>query len=419
MLKRFIILLFLVPAGLQVRVSAQTNTSPYSILGIGDIGSKDYGKFFGMSSASTGLQSGSYVNLSNPASLSSLDPNMFNLDFNVRFRSSQFKYPGSDTFTSSYSDAQLERFTVTFRPGKSWGVSFGLKPFSSSYYNMTEVLAFGNGGNSNIVRTVTGSGGINQVFLANAFKINKNLSVGLTSSFLFGSLKRSTSYVYPQIDVNIQRNEYQILKGFQFQGGLQYTGKITNGLRQTIGLTISNPLTLKGRYEMQYLNIDSALNPIIKDNESFKVPLQFGAGYSLVIKDVFTIAADYRYSDWDGSKLNYPNAFTTPTKRYAFGLQYAPIKNIGGQMREKFFIQGGVAYEEGYVTVDNKQINDMSATIGFGGNINRLINAYVGVEMGSRGKSTDRQIQEQYTQVSFGITLKEFWLNTRKLKKYN
>jgi opacity protein-like surface antigen len=417
MLKRFIILLFLVPVGLQLK--AQTNTSPYSIIGIGDIESKDYGKFFGMASTSIGMQSGSYVNLSNPASLTSLDPNMFNLDFNVRFRSSQYKYPGADTFTSSYSDAQLERFSLTFRPGKTWGVSFGLKPFSSSNYNLSELLDFGNGSNSNILRTVNGSGGINQVYLANAFKINKNFSLGLTSSFLFGTLKRSTSYVYPQIDVNIQRNEYQILKGFQFQGGLQYTGKITNGLRQTIGLTISNPLTLKGRYEMQYLNIDSTLNPTIKNNQSFKIPLQFGAGYSLVVKDVFTIAADYRYSDWSGASLNYPNAYTTPTRRYSFGLQYAPIKNIGGQMRERFFIQGGVAYEEGYVIVDNKQLNDMSATVGLGGNINRLINAYVGVEFGSHGKTADKQIQEQFTQVSLGITLKEFWLNTRKLKKYN
>jgi len=417
MLKRFILLLFLVPVGLQLQ--AQTNTSPYSILGIGDIESKDYGKFFGMSSASTGIQSSSYVNLSNPASLTSLDPNMFNLDFNVRLRFSQFKYPGSDTFTASNSDAQLERFSVTFRPGKTWGMSFGLRSFSSSNYNLSELLNFGNGSNSNILRNVTGSGGINQVFLANAFKLNKNFSVGLTSSFLFGSIKRSTSYIYPQIDVNIQRNEYQVLKGFQFQGGLQYTGKITKGLRQTIGLTLSNPLTLKGRYEMEYVNIDSTLKPTLKNNQTFKVPLQFGAGYSLVIKDVFTIAADYRYSDWNGAALNYPNAFTTPASRYSFGVQYAPIKNMGGQMREKFFIQAGVAYEEGYVTVDNRQINDMSATLGLGGNINRLINAYVGVEMGSRGKSTDKQIQEQYTQFSFGLTLKEFWLNTRKLKKYN
>src|SRR3954471_14349752 len=98
-----------------------------------------------MASTSIGMQNGSYVNLSNPASLTSLDPNMFNLDFNVRFRSSQYKYPGADTFTSSYSDAQLERFSLTFRPGKTWGVSFGLKPFSSSNYSLSELLNFGNG----------------------------------------------------------------------------------------------------------------------------------------------------------------------------------------------------------------------------------------------------------------------------------
>ena len=417
MIKRFIALIFLIPACLHS--NAQTTTSPYSILGIGDIESKDYGKFFGMGSASTGIQSPTFVNLSNPASLSSLEPQKLNLDFNVRWRSSQFKLPTTDTFSSSTSDAQLERFSLTFRPTNSWGLSFGLKPYSSVNYLLKDVITLPDGTTSSIQKTVTGSGGLEQVYVANSFKLNKNFSVGLTTSFLFGSLKTATVYNYLDQGASITRNEYQILKGFQFQGGFQYTGLISKNLRQTFGATVTIPTTLWGSYERTYVSTDTTLTTDTVQNERFKLPVQFSVGYSLVIHDAVTIALDYRYANWSQTALNYPNAVTAPSQRFALGFQYAPLKNTGGQMREKYFLQAGVSYEQSYIQIANHQLNDMSATVGVGSNITRLINLYLGLEVGSRGNTNDGQIREQYTQISAGVTLKEFWYNTRKLKKYN
>lgn len=416
MIKKFIALIFLVPACLHIY--AQTTTSPYSILGVGDIESKDYGKFFGMSSASTGIQSASFVNLSNPASISSLESQKLNLDFNIRWRSSQFRLPTVDTFSGSTSDAQLERFSLTFRPGNSWGLSFGLKPFSSVNYLLKDVLTLPDGTNSDVQKTVTGSGGLEQVYMANSYKLNKNFSVGLTTSFLFGSIKTATLYNYLDLGSSITRNEYQVLKGFQFQGGFQYTGLITKNIRQTFGATVTVPTNLRGTYERTYVASDTTITTDTTERQTFKLPVQFSVGYSLVIHDAVTVALDYRFSNWSQTTLNYPNAVTTPSQRFALGFQYAPMKNIGGQMREKYFLQAGVAYEQGYVQIANKQLNDMSATIGVGSNITRLINVYLGLEVGSRGNNNDGQIREQYTQISAGMTIKEFWFNTKKLRRY-
>jgi opacity protein-like surface antigen len=417
MIKRFILLLLLVPVG--IISNAQIVTSPYSIIGIGDIDSKDYGKFFGMSSTSIGVRSASFINLNNPASLTALEPNMLNLDFNVRWRSSQFKFKAGDTFTSSASDAQLQRFSLTFRPSKLWGFSFGFKPFSSVNYLLSERLYFSDGASTNILRKVDGSGGINQAYIANAFQLNKNFSVGLTTSFLFGTIKRTTTYTYLDLGSSITRNEYETLKGFQFQGGFQYTGKISANVKQTLGLTLTSPTTLKGSYTMNYVATDTTINSKEDDNQKFKIPLQFGAGYSLEMYNALTLAAEYRFSNWERAALNYPDAYTTRSQRFSLGFQYAPIKNIRGHVGEKYFIQAGVAYEQGYLQISNNQLNDMSATVGFGGNINRLLNLYIGVEVGSRGDNSKGQIREQYTQISAGITVKEFWFNTKKLKKYN
>jgi hypothetical protein len=416
MIKRFIVLLFLFPICLHS--NAQVVTSPYSILGIGDIESKDYGKFFGMSSASTGIQSSTFVNLANPASVASLDPHMLNLDFNLRWRSSQYKFPQFDTFSPAVSDAQLQRLSLTFRPGNSWGLSFGFKPFSTVNYLLRDVLTLPDGTSSDIQKTVTGSGGINQAFLTNSFKLNKNFSVGLTTSFLFGSIKTATFYNYVDLGTSITRNEYQVLKGFQFQGGFQYTGKISKGLKQTFGLTLTSPTNLKGTYEVDYVSTDTTLNTKNTNKSDFKIPLQFTAGYSIVIHDNVTIAADYKFANWDQTKLNYPNTFTTQSQRFSLGFQYAPLKNIGGQMREKYFIQGGIAYDQSYILLNNHQLDDKSATLGVGSNVTRFLNVYLGLEIGSRGSNADGQIREQYTQISAGMTLKEFWFNTKKLRRY-
>lgn len=397
----------------------QNITSPYSILGIGDIETKDYGKFFGMAGTSLAVESASYINLNNPASLPSLDAKMLNIDVNSRWRSSSFRYPISDSFTSSYNDAAIRRLSLTFRPGERWGFSFGIKPYSTVNYQIEEKLTLSGGGTTDINKLVTGSGGINQVYLANGFRISKNFSVGLTASYLFGSLTRNTLYTYESLAVNIARNEYEVWKGFQFQGGLLYTGKTGEHLRHNIGLTVSNPTKLSGTLETEYMDSDTLLQSSSKNSKDFKLPLQFGIGYALTIDGIITIAADYNRYQWERLKLDYPGAYLQEAQRFSLGLQYVSQKRVQGQMREKLSVQAGVAYDQGYITIKGNPIVDLSATAGIGCNLTRLINVYLGIEVGRKGSTGKEQIRERYTQLSVGVTLKEFWHNTRKMRLYN
>ncbi len=398
---------------------AQNLTSPYSILGIGDLETKDYGKFFGMASTSLALRSTSFINLSNPASLTALDPKMLNIDMNSRWRSSSFQYPIGDSFTSSYNDAAIRRLSLTFRPGDQWGFSFGIKPYSTVNYQIEEKLNAGSGGLTNISKKVTGSGGINQVYLTNAFRIGKHLSAGLTISYLFGSLTRNTLYTQEDLALNIMRNEYEVLKGVQFQGGLQYTIATGSYLKHTLGLVVSSPTSLTGRLETDYTDNDTLLQSTVKDSEGFKLPLQWGLGYALEIDDAITIAADYNSYNWEKLKLDYPGAYLHQAQRFSLGFQYVTRKRMQGQMREKVFIQAGIAYEQGYIAIKGQQINDLSATAGIGSNLTRLINVYLGIEVGSKGNTSLGQIKEKYTQISAGVTLKEFWHNTKKMRLYD
>ncbi|MFT4062951.1 MAG: hypothetical protein QM642_11415 [Edaphocola sp.] len=397
----------------------QATTSPYSILGIGDIETKDFGKFFGMSSATTAMRSTSFVNINNAASLTALDPSMLNIDINARWRSSAYRMANLDTFTKRYNDGAFRRFSITFRPSDKWGLSLGLRPYSSVNYSLQGTMSLGMGETTDIAKSVSGTGGLNQAYVANGFKLNKNFSVGATASFLFGSIKRSTLYYQSNLGLNLTRNEYQNLKAFNFGISAQYVGKLGDHFTNTIGFTASVPTKIMGTAEVNYIESDSTVTTTYNDNyKPLKLPLEFNLGYALTIDNQFTFSFDYGRKLWDEQKLSYPNSKIMPTQRAAFGFQYSKQQYMQGQVREKYFFQAGASYEESYLSINGKQLLDISGSVGAGVNVNRLVNVYLGIEVGSRGSKSRGQITENYTQVGVGITLKEFWINTKKLRLY-
>ena len=63
-----------------IRLHAQNVSSPYSILGIGDVDTKDFGRYFSSGDASIARRDPSSYNFSNPASLTSLPYKVVNFD---------------------------------------------------------------------------------------------------------------------------------------------------------------------------------------------------------------------------------------------------------------------------------------------------------------------------------------------------
>ena len=103
-----------------IDASAQTNTSPYSLVGIGDIepGYNDRGA--GMADASISLSSGRYIYNANPASLGSLDDHFFSLELGTRFKA--VKYSGNyvSLDNNSSADLQATRLALAIKVESFW-----------------------------------------------------------------------------------------------------------------------------------------------------------------------------------------------------------------------------------------------------------------------------------------------------------
>lgn len=405
---------------------AQNVTSPYSIFGVGDIETKDFGRYFGMGSTSIALRNGAAFNFSNPASLTALDPKVMNFDFIMRGRVSNFLIPGRDTVTSPSKDYAIRRISLAYKPEKRWAFAFGLRPYSTVNYLLNDSAKLAD--NTSVLnKSVDGNGGLNQVFLSNGFSLNKNFSVGLTTSVLFGTLQTNTTYTSSGIGLDVTRNEYNALHALMFTGGLQYVGKLSKHIKQQLGFIISNAAKLTGQWSTEYITSDSTITTDVDPSKHISTPGQIGVGYALVFNDKLTISADYTSYNWKYQKVDYPGSYIDKAFRFSTGLEYSFKGKAGLQTVEKYYLQAGFSYEQSYIHINNNPLADYSYSIGFG---NRVTNGFgyrrsngglsynLGFEFGKKGSVSNNQIRESYTQFVIGLSLKGFWFNSAKYGRY-
>jgi predicted nucleotidyltransferase len=406
---------------ISVNVYCQHITSPYSILGIGDIETKDFGRWFGMGSTSIALKSAGYINSSNPASLIGLDKSLMHFDLAARGKFSNYTFPNNESESSSPSlpDLAIRRITFAYRSEKKSAFAFGLKPFSTvNYYLVQNNTVLDN--KTELTKIIDGSGGTYQAYATYARKLSSKLSFGITTSYLFGSLIRSTQYYNDDLSLNIERNEYDRLHTFQFQAGIQYSGKLSKRIIQHVGVTVSNPATFKRSLTTEYKDQDLVINTKTENKNNVYLPLSVGAGYALQFNNKITLSADMLFSNWKKQKIEYHNSYTYPSQRTSFGFEYSKKKRVANELYEKWYLQLGFSAETNYFYVEGKLLKTKAFTLGAGKTFSRRMSGYLGLETGTKGDhKTSKQISESFAQVVIGFTLKEFWPNTRKYGRYD
>ncbi len=401
-----------------VQTTAQNVSSPYSILGIGDMENNDYSRYSATGSASVARREVNFYNFSNPASLSVMNYKSINFDLAFRGRFSQFKVPGTDTFTSTTKDLIVKRITLAFKLTPTVGIAAGLKPFSSVNYQYTKLANIADG-NGNYARYTDGSGGLYQSYFSIGKAVNKHFSIGATASWLFGSLQNSTQYYNPLINLDVTRTEDKFYNAAGLQGGLQYYSSPGKKWVHTIGLTSSLFTKLKGQNTTAYIESSDTIKKMDPVNIQFKLPVSFTAAYTIAHQNGISFSVQGSYQKWPVQKVDYKNSFVTNAYSFSAGMEYSKKITDGINSIEKYYAGWGVKMEQSYLIVNNQHLTDYAFTLGAGKNLSRFVSVNAGMEIGKRGKFGLSQIQENYVQFSAGITLKDIWFGTRKFGRYN
>ncbi len=397
------------------KLSAQNTSSPYSIIGIGDIETSYFNRTSGMANTGIAYRNERSILTNNPASLSVLQDQLFLVEASARGR---FVTYSGNSLTSSLSnkDFSVERLSIGMRITKWWGSSLGLLPFSTSNYSFSGTKDL-LGSNSSLPVEYDGSGGVNRFYFANGFKITKNLSIGVNTSYLVGSLTQNDTLISSDINTEIFTTKQIYIRNLYVEYGLQYHIPLSKKWEVNVGATYSNKTDLQAQYSALVKDAKGdTLSNRVTQNTYFTLPNSTGVGISVTKNKQLTFVADYRFQNWAALNVSGANYQLVNSSRYSAGVEYSKLKEYLRSTYEVYNLQAGIFYNTSYLKIYNQQVIDKGFTIGAGFNSKRSTLSYnFSFEYGVKGSQS--LIKQQYAGFTIGLSYKDLWYT--KGRKYD
>lgn len=416
----------------------QNTSSPYSILGIGDIEKSNFDRTSGVGHSGLAWVSSRYINSSNPASYSFLNDKFFNFEVSARYKSINYSGdPLRNASANQSNDLQFKRISAAIKLKPRLGLGLGISPFSNANYSFFGTRSVQGSGSLLLNTFNEGSGSLNNAYVALSYlfslkKIDKvnpkpipTLSIGAQTNFLFGQFQQKESIFSPLSDSILVTNRNTYYNNPQFKGGFVFNWPINEKWNVSAAATTTLQATL---YSTEDLSITDGQTLIKKTETSnpngFKLPSMFSTGIAATYKNKYTFTADYTRQNWTNLRYSGFGYKIVNSERIGAGLQLSNNVDIrGGGSFEKSFLQIGGFYQNTYLTINGEPINDYGITLGAGIQLFKNVDAagklalMGNVEIGRRGTTNKGLIRENYTQ--FGITLsyRDFWFTN--VKRYN
>jgi len=406
------LVLAVLPATAQTRI-----TSPYSRLGVGELMFNQNFRNLGMGGIGMGYRSNQSVNYLNPASYTAIDSTSFVFEATVF---SHFFQQQTASQSQSGNYTSLANLSFSFPVKRWWGVGFGLKPFSAIGY---KILNSAENDQLGVVNYLyEGVGGINQVFIGNAFMPFKGFSVGVNASYLFGSMERHSS-VYSDSTGFFLTNQIKAnqVSDWHFGFGAQYELTLSNNRHVTFGATFgpATAINTKQSETIQRMLPGFTRFDTISHYEGAKgtmlIPSYWGAGVFARLNSHWAAGFDIQTQNWEEYKI-----FDTPgnlnnTYQFALGLQHNPSVQTFSNFLSRLEYRAGFRYGQTYLNLNNQAINEFGISFGIGMPIRRTYNGLnIGFEFGQRGTTENNLIRENIYRINIGVNIHERWFLRRR-----
>ena len=424
-MKRNKLYLLLIIAVLSINTSAQTGiNSPYSRYGLGQLNSENMNAIsMGMGGLSLAIHDPTALNPANPASYGSLDSSSFLFEMGVSGNITTLK---TTALSESGYDATLNYIFAGFPITKWWKSGVGIMPYSKIGYNIETLVKVEDF--SDVVHSFNGDGGLNQVFWGNGFNISKNFRAGVDITYLFGQSSRSSMVYYPdsvfifgtKVESKIRGN------GFIFDYGIQYDININKTTQATIGVTYANKFnlnatrsylskTLTGGFGDAVESVKDTILYIEDEKGSFVIPQRFGIGFALTKEGRWLVGADFEWQDWEEFAVYGVADTLINSFHVTIGGEFIPKHTNISSLFKRMTYRGGVRYHQSYLNFGGTRINEFGVSFGVGFPLKKSKTGIeLGFEIGKRGTTDNSLIQENFVNMSLGISIQEHWFHKRR-----
>ncbi|SNY94500.1 hypothetical protein [Flagellimonas pacifica] len=420
MVKKFLIAFFCVTAH---GIFAQNGTiSPYSFFGIGDLrnnGTVENQMMGGLSMYGDSI----HINLNNPAAYSKLRLTVYTAGIsNTQYRLEDF------TEKQNVSVTSLDYLAIGFPIAKNAGMGFGLMPLSSVGYNL--ISESQNVDGQLVTNAFTGEGGLNRAYLSFGYEPIKNLSLGVTANFNFGTLEYRRIQSVEDVQFGTLNSRESRISGYDFNYAVNYTPTIkdkytlyTSVLVNTQGNLISTNSERLGSFslvngtDVEVIDVD--LDASNLKNTELKIPTRTTLGLGFGEDKKWFAGGEYsfqKFSDFENRFLGLENVTYKDANTYSLGGYFIPEYTSLSSYFKRITYRAGLKYDVTGLEVNNKEINNFGITFGLGLPLgNSFSNLNVGFELGRRGTTDASLIREDYLKINVGLSLNDRWFVKRRI----
>ncbi|AWG21195.1 hypothetical protein FFWV33_06430 [Flavobacterium faecale] len=382
------------------------SSSPYSFYGIGDVRFKGTTEARSMGGIAV-EQDSIHINLENPASFANL-------------KLTSFTVGGTYNTTTMKTDAASEkarRTTLDYMalglPLGKFGVGFGIIPYSSVGYKIRNIY----GDDLEKTATLTSTGGVNKVFLGLGYKITPKFNIGVDVNYNFGVISIVNLETNNNIQSGTRETNTSNLSGVNFNIGSMYQTKISKKLSvfSSVNYSLSNDLKSKNTRLIETATVPETIDqPDRTISFGSKISLSAGIGQArkwlVGGKLVFQEATDLSNNYNESPNVTYGRAGSA-----SIGGYYIPDYGSYSNYLKRIVYRGGFKYERTGLIIRSEAIDNVGFTMGVGLPISGTFsNMNIGFEIGKKGTLSSGLVQENYANISIGLSLNDKWFEKRK-----
>jgi hypothetical protein len=412
--------------------------SPYSRIGLGDnVGNLGGVRQLGMGGVGQAAPNTGNVNELNPALLYYTPRTTFEAGINA-----QTKTVSNASESYRTGSGTLAYLALAVPINKRWGAAVGLKPYSVVDYQVNSTGTVNGDPYAVAYKQYGGTGGLSEAYFAHGIHILRDLNIGGSASYLFGTLDQTngtaiatSTVVANQLVVEREQLRYA---DFLLRGAVHYRHKLSKDLNMNLGGTYTfqtNTKVTRQRTQEQRDANGALTSPAISltdDSGHTFIPALTQVGFSLDNSRNFSINVDGSYQQWsqfrafgDGPISQLSNTWRvgaggefTPDPgsvqhyfqrvTYRFGLSVAqmPYRPQSQTLYDRA-VHWGFAFPLPTATALESTIISLAFIYGIRGNTDYL---YGG------GGSSASNVRESYVRAQLGVTLSNRWFIKRRLQ---
>lgn len=406
------------------------SNSPLTRYGFGQLSDQNLGGNKAMGGIGIGLRNGLQINVSNPASYTAVDSLTFLFETGFTLQNANFS---DGTYKLNAKNASFDYLAMQFRLFKQMGMTVGFLPYSNIGYSFSdsEELPPLSDWDDPITanQSYSGEGGLHQAFIGVGYKVLPNFSIGTNVSYLFGNFTHQVSTSFSDANIyGLSRTYYAEISDLKLDFGAQYTIRINNRRRLTLGATYSwgkDINAINSYISEKKLSGSTVLSDSIRRiNKAFQLPHAFGAGFTYDHNEQLTIGGDVLLQKFGSTRYFGKEGQLSDRIKCSIGAEYLP-KLIGGNLLQNCKYRVGAYYSKPYVKVDGQDaahefgigagmaipISTRHGWLGQNSAIVNISGEWVRVE-----PKVDGVLTENYLRLGIGLTFNERWFQKQKIR---